>query len=86
VDARGSEASSEADATTASNAISALPKRRCVDAFRRDTAAMTAEDRDKLRSLPRDAGGASFARVIRRACRRRRRAPDLCARTPIGRR
>ena len=39
VDARGSEASSEADATTASNAsnaISALPKRRCVDAFRGD--------------------------------------------------
>jgi len=47
---------------------------------------MTAEDRDKLRSLPRDAGGASFARVNRRASRRRRRAPDLCARAPIGRR
>ena len=46
VDARGSEASSEADATTASNAsnaISALPKRRCVVRFA-ETAAMTAED------------------------------------------
>ena len=84
VDGKGSEAS---EATTVSPAnISALPKRRCVDAFRRDTAAMTAEDRDKLRSLPRDAGGASFARVNRRASRRRRRAPDLCARAPIGRR
>ena len=87
VDARGSEASSEADATTASNAISALPKRRCVDAFRRDTAAMTAEDRDKLRSLPRDAGGASFARVNRRASRLlpSPRARPVRARAPIGR-
>jgi hypothetical protein len=45
---------------------------------------MTAEDREKLRSPPRDAGDAFFACVDRRASRRRRRAPDLCARAPIG--